>query len=180
MQQQFLYVLELEQGKFYVGKSSNVEERFIEHIDGLGSEFTKLYKAVRIVDKREYDDFDEDKFVKKYMMCYGIENVRGGVYSQVKLMDDDVNRLKREMWHEKGLCLKCGSGEHWVKDCIVENEIVKEENGVEENKMEKKKVVNKACFRCGRVGHWVSNCYARSDVNGNDIGDKKWVGRKYY
>ena len=35
-----LYVLELEQGKYYVGLSHNVDKRFKMHKDGEGAEFT--------------------------------------------------------------------------------------------------------------------------------------------
>ena len=38
-----IYVLELEQGKYYIGKTSNLGERMTAHFEGNGSEFTKKY-----------------------------------------------------------------------------------------------------------------------------------------
>lgn len=92
-----LYVLELEQGKYYVGLSHNVEKRFKMHKDGEGAEFTKLYKPVRIVKNvttyattytvaGQYEDNETIKLMK----IYGRENVRGGRYCAVSqsVIDD--------------------------------------------------------------------------------------------
>ena len=42
-----IYVLQLTQGKFYVGKSDNIPARFQAHLDGRGCEWTKLYQIGR-------------------------------------------------------------------------------------------------------------------------------------
>jgi hypothetical protein len=41
-----VYVLELEDNKFYVGKSSLKEERIKRHTNGYGSAWTKKYKPI--------------------------------------------------------------------------------------------------------------------------------------
>lgn len=85
-----LYVLELEQGKYYVGLSHNVEKRFQMHKAGEGAEFTKLYKPLRIVKNvttyattytiaGQYEDNETIKLMK----IYGRENVRGGRYCAI-------------------------------------------------------------------------------------------------
>ncbi|KAI3656241.1 hypothetical protein MP638_006762, partial [Amoeboaphelidium occidentale] len=78
-----IYVLECKQGKFYVGKTTKpVETRFAEHLaDPTG--WTSLYEPLRIAETfhRQESDF-EDYITKKYMRKYGIENVRGGSYTQ--------------------------------------------------------------------------------------------------
>jgi hypothetical protein len=40
------------------------------------------------------DKFDEDKYVFKYMEKYGIENVRGGCFSQVVLPEDKIKMIE--------------------------------------------------------------------------------------
>ena len=86
-----IYVLELSCYKYYVGMTRRtVEERFNEHKSGFGSCYTKLYPALRIVESfKTYDPFDEDKYVFKYMKKYGVDNVRGGSFSSIKLLGYD-------------------------------------------------------------------------------------------
>lgn len=83
----YLYVLQLEQNKYYVGVTSkDPNERFNEHKIGFyGAEWTKIYKPLKIdqsidlgltsyAKAEEY----ENKVTRKYIEKYGIENVRGG------------------------------------------------------------------------------------------------------
>jgi hypothetical protein len=43
-----MYILRLKEGKYYVGYSSNISRRLLEHKDGNGSEWTKKYHPVDI------------------------------------------------------------------------------------------------------------------------------------
>ena len=84
-----IYILKLSNDKYYVGKTSkSVIDRFNTHKRGLGfgSSWTKLHTPIKILDQfASVDIFDEDKYTKKYMKGYGVENVRGGSYSNIKL-----------------------------------------------------------------------------------------------
>lgn len=113
-----IYVLKLEDNKYYVGKSANPEKRFLEHLNGYGSTWTKLYEPISIEKIiPNASDFDEDKNVKEYMSIYGIDNVRGGTYVQ-EVLDDNVKMvLQKEIWASKNLCVNCGSKTHFIKDC---------------------------------------------------------------
>ena len=76
-----IYVLKLDNNKYYVGKSENVEKRFEQHINGNGSSWTKLHKPISIEKVIENANiFDEDNITKEYMSLHGIDNVRGGSY----------------------------------------------------------------------------------------------------
>ena len=44
-----IYVLRLEGGRYYVGKTDNVPQRFQQHLQGQGSTWTKKYKPVSLV-----------------------------------------------------------------------------------------------------------------------------------
>ena len=63
-----VYVLELENKKYYVGKTTNFDERFKQHKNGVGSFWTKKYKPIKVVEiVKNVSNFDEDKYVKIYM-----------------------------------------------------------------------------------------------------------------
>jgi predicted GIY-YIG superfamily endonuclease len=82
----WLYVLEQEQGKYYVGITSKTPEaRFKEHVNGHGAEWTKVYKPIRIIQTVdlgvttiEKTEAYENKVTRKYIKAYGFNNVRGG------------------------------------------------------------------------------------------------------
>jgi predicted GIY-YIG superfamily endonuclease len=83
----WLYVLKLEQGKYYVGITSKTPEiRMKQHQNNfLAAEWGKLYPPMSILDKRDlgvitYSQAEEyeNKVVRKYIKQYGIDNVRGG------------------------------------------------------------------------------------------------------
>jgi predicted GIY-YIG superfamily endonuclease len=44
-----VYLLECEKGKYYVGKTKAIRKRVIDHFIGKGSEWTKLYKPIKIL-----------------------------------------------------------------------------------------------------------------------------------
>ncbi len=106
------------------------------------------------------DPLDEDMAVLRYMRRYGIENVRGGSYSQVDLPSHQLQTLNTQLLHAAGKCLKCGESGHFAADCGLV-ECLTENSGNEFDEFDED-----ACWRCGRMGHWAGDCYARKDVNG--------------
>lgn len=113
-----IYVLLLKGGRYYIGKSKNIERRYFEHCKGKGSEWTRLYPPIRIEKIIERaSPFDEDKLTKEYMSKYGVENVRGGSYVEEELDDFQIEMLNREIWGAKNMCKRCGKPNHFEKDC---------------------------------------------------------------
>ena len=113
-----IYVLKLEKGFYYVGKSDNVEKRYNQHLAGYGSTITKKYKPLQI--EKIYENaspFDEDKFVKEYMDKFGIHNVRGGSYSRFVLNQDEIKFLTKELLTSNDRCFKCGDITHFANKC---------------------------------------------------------------
>lgn len=112
-----VYVLKLRNDKYYVGRTSNLERRIDDHKAGYGSSWTKKHKFVEMIKSFEAESpFYEDMIVKTMMQAHGIENVRGGSYSQVWLPKDQYTQLRREINGATDKCFHCG-GDHFVKDC---------------------------------------------------------------
>ena len=55
----FVYVIECDNGSFYVGVSSNIERRFQEHKEGRGGRYTLLHKPVKIIYSESFDSKKE-------------------------------------------------------------------------------------------------------------------------
>ena len=140
----YVYVLQLSDEKWYVGKTNrSLKARFTEHLEGKGSEWTKKYKPIRIEEScKNPGDNMENLWTKMYMHLYGIENVRGGVYTSLTLLplqlqyltilfDPDKQRVKTD----------------------EENRLIK---SMEETEMAVDK--KNLCFNCYTPGHYATNC----------------------
>ena len=113
-----LYILQCESGKYYVGKTADVMRRYEEHKSGKGSAWTKKYKPVRLMECRGItSDHDENNATEDLMKKYGIENVRGGIYTQVALPEEYTNVLKVKLRGTADTCYKCNLAGHFANKC---------------------------------------------------------------
>lgn len=83
----WLYVLELKEGRYYVGQSSKPDMRLKEHGDGKGSAWTQLYPVLRELIRQPTGTNDwkiaeayENQWTLELMQLHGWENVRGGFW----------------------------------------------------------------------------------------------------
>ena len=113
-----IYILRLLNEKWYVGKSKNVKKRFRQHKRGRGAIWTRIHKPIEInKDIMMRCRYDEDRYTKKMMGKYGIENVRGGSYSQINLCDNTKEFIEREIRTAEDRCFRCGGTDHYTKNC---------------------------------------------------------------
>lgn len=181
-----IYVLELVEGKYYVGESLEPMARIKNHCEGNGSVWTKLYPVVKLVEMCDFEDFKEDMITKQYMKKFGVENVRGGQYCQVILPETQLAELERCFAHNDKRCLRCGRTGHWVLSCFATTHV----NGKDLSKTttvngsaaaKKNRVIGmgrgnvapsdakRYCTTCFRTSHWKKDCYATFDAYGHLI-----------
>ena len=166
-----IYILELNGNKYYIGKTNNIHFRLESHFNNNGSEWTKKYPPKKIIKiLHNCDDFDEDKYTKQYMLLKGMNNVRGGSYTKIKLNDEEIKLLKKELSSASDKCYICGSNEHFANNCDNDNDYDNIFNKLSD-KLEKLLIEQDRCFRCHRLGHYVSECYAKVTIHGDIICD---------
>ncbi len=113
-----IYILCLEGGRYYVGKTNDIQARYQQHLTGNGSAWTKKYKPLSIEKTIEnVSSFEEDKFTKEYMSKYGIDKVRGGSYTSIDLSEEQEETLCLELRAANDKCLKCGKSGHFANQC---------------------------------------------------------------
>jgi hypothetical protein len=105
-----IFLLELEHGKFYAGASSDPVKALEEYREGLhvfGSRWTQIHRPVRLREVVRVARVEElDVYVRKWMLQYGVENVRGGSWSSPRLTDKDRQVLSIELPRQGG-CMVC-------------------------------------------------------------------------
>lgn len=112
-----IYILSLENSKYYVGITENIECRLQKHFSGTGSKWTQIHKPIQIFKIFPSTDiFDEDNYTKKLMYKYGIDNVRGGSYCTIELTKEQITFLQREFASADDKCFKCFE-DHFTNRC---------------------------------------------------------------
>ena len=150
-----IYILKLQSGKYYVGKTTDIERRKEEHMNGTASAWTKKYKPVS-VEKiiPNASAFDEDKWTKIYMEKHGVENVRGASYAQMELDETQRETLEREFRSAKDACMKCGRSGHFAKSCYSKKVEYEDDDEDEEEEEEEEY----GCEFCDRTFTTVFGC----------------------
>jgi len=194
-----IYVLKCLQSKYYVGKTTHFARRYDQHLSGEGSAWTKKYRPIDIAEVvSNADKYDEDKYVWKYMEKHGIENVRGGSYSQVVLPPELIKCAQRHIGAADDLCFNCNQSGHFIQDCPSKNLAFTSTSVSASTSVSRKrsredapgdaqepphKLIrsyssassvsslksNSNCYRCGRRGHWSRECYAKTHISGRRL-----------
>ena len=114
----FIYILQLEQEKYYIGKTTNPTFRLQKHFTSGGSVWTRKYKPISVLEIiPNCDDYDEDKYTIKCMEKYGINNVRGGSFCEIKLSENNIITLNQMIRGVTNKCYICGKDDHFANEC---------------------------------------------------------------
>jgi predicted GIY-YIG superfamily endonuclease len=118
-----IYVLKCLNNKYYVGQTRNLVSRYRAHQAGRGSAWTAVHQPTEILETYRLEQFpvartfQEDAITLSYMSRYGIENVRGGSFSQITLPEELVRCIDKQLVHARGGCFLCGETGHYAKQC---------------------------------------------------------------
>lgn len=81
---QYVYVWELEEGKYYVGWSEHLSRRLDEHTTHEGAVWTKRYTPIGIVEILRGDKQVERSKTLEYIAKKGFANVRGSLWCNLE------------------------------------------------------------------------------------------------
>jgi hypothetical protein len=146
-----VYILELENGKYYVGSTTNRKRRIREHIRRKGSKWTRVHKPIRVL--REYKRIPskfvlgmESRITAECMLEFGVNNVRGSMFCGTREFHvGDVATLTKFIGHYNDLNYR-----------KVRNRLV--ETLPEAPRRVKVGYMDGRCFRCGKRGHFAARC----------------------
>jgi len=115
-----IYILNLENQKYWVGYTSDIIQR-IKQFKGL-NEWVSNNKPLsfhKIISARKYR---LDHEVKDLMAEVGIDNVRGGSWSDTILPSSVIYALNTEILGDPDkVCFMCQKVGHYVQDCLEDD-----------------------------------------------------------
>lgn len=169
-----VYVLKLQGGNYYVGKSDDIIARYQQHLEGRGSAWTKKYPPLQLVESRDnVSPFEEDKVTKEYMAKYGIDKVRGGSYCQIDLSEFHMEALKMELWGASDCCSQCGRKGHFIKDCRAKKDVMGQTIEYEESSEEDESEEDEwECSYCDRTFTTAFGCGVHEKSCGSKRAEK--------
>jgi predicted GIY-YIG superfamily endonuclease len=91
----YIYVLQLVEERYYVGRTGNIIRRIEEHFTGNGSIYTKQYKPLKVIEVEE-EKTNEDERLKtlEIMEKYGWEKVRGACWCSLEITKPNIEKNK--------------------------------------------------------------------------------------
>jgi cellular nucleic acid-binding protein len=161
-----IYTLELENGKYYVGKTNDLSARLSEHFNGNGSEWTRMHKVLNVYSAKKVpsseSSAEETRQTSEMMLRFGANNVRGAEYTSTRSFSNreietnitstighhlnmDFGQVRNQLLNNTVTCFKCGKQGHYANQCY-----------------QSQQQPQQCCFKCGRPGHYANNCYSKT------------------
>ena len=89
----YIYVLQLIEERYYVGRTTNILNRIEQHFTGCGSIYTMKYKPIKVIEVvEELSKDDERNKTLEIMEKYGWEKVRGAGWCSLEIKKPKQNR----------------------------------------------------------------------------------------
>lgn len=152
-----VYVLECEDGKYYVGSTQNRKQRFKQHQRGRGSQWTRLHKPIRVLKEHRRIPSKfllglESKVTAECMLEFGVNNVRGSYFCSPRDYHvGDVESLTKFLGHYCDLNYR-----------KVSARLSQTLPAVPGKRVRRRATIPARCYICGALGHKASKCPQRA------------------
>jgi predicted GIY-YIG superfamily endonuclease len=119
-----VYVLRTTAGMYYVGKSNDIEARIEDHRRGSGAAClngSHFHVVTNLLTSGSVDDLEswERNETLQSMRAYGIDNVRGWMFTSTSLSDDHYHTAFCQICEKFDLCRRCGRNTHFADKCFA-------------------------------------------------------------
>jgi hypothetical protein len=147
----YIYILELYNNKFYIGKVNNISS-IVNDICNNKFEWLFYNKPLKIIDIYNFsNDINEDEFVLEFMNIYGVNNVRGGCFKQMNLTFDNTYDIFKTIKIVYNKCYLCGEETHNGDKCKLNKKY-------DYDLLVGLITSNIICYKCNNKGHYKEEC----------------------
>jgi predicted GIY-YIG superfamily endonuclease len=165
---EYIYILECQQNKYFIGKTYNIQIEYNEHLDGTFCNLTNEFKPLSIHCILDINtNININIVIAKYILKYGKENIY--FIDEPYINKKDIKNILKS----KDKSCICNKSDHWINKCNLNTKdeywgkiISKVFNNISSNLKD-----NGICERCGRHGHEMIDCFAKKHIDGNNISD---------
>ena len=117
-----VYVLQLERGRYYVGKTGRtVELRIQEHFSSPKPAWIRAHRPIAAVTPLTFLPTDLESWERaetlERIWVHGAARVRGWQYTRFNLSSAEKSQIVLELCERKNLCRKCGNAGHMYSNC---------------------------------------------------------------
>ena len=122
-----VYVLRYQSGYFYVGKSGNIQNRVLQHIQATRRNYGKIYKvdydnSLLTPERSDLNCWEEDETIER-MLEHGIDRVRGWEFKDRKHTNGSLETIKTLIMGKNDCCRTCGFRGHYGNECNTPEDI---------------------------------------------------------
>jgi len=163
----YIYVLQLIDDRYYVGRTGNILRRIQEHFTGCGALYTIKYKPLKLIEiKEELTNKDERNKTIEIMNKYGWEKVRGSNWCSLEIKKPNIEKNKKHKVNKDKIEVEydidknirelyCSEN----KNIIEISEILDKTPGLVAFRLEKMNIVNRRQLSSGYFEYIGSDLY---------------------
>jgi ribosomal protein L37E len=119
-----VYVLALQHGGLYVGRSNDIDKRIQQHCEGSGSAWcrhqggvVREVATVHVGSSSDLASWEMNETVAQ-MLMHGFENVRGWEFTNcAALTSKECDTIKTIVMGQGNMCRRCGGEGHFATHC---------------------------------------------------------------
>jgi predicted GIY-YIG superfamily endonuclease len=119
-----VYVLLTTSGRYYVGKSNDIDARIRDHRSGAGAyclngePFQEVTRLLTAGSSGDLESWERNETLQR-MRTHGINNVRGWMFTATVLSTEDYHDAFRQICEKFDLCRRCGRSSHFAEGCFA-------------------------------------------------------------
>lgn len=128
-----IYIIKCKENKYFISNKNYLQHHSEPYITNNSTSWIKHYLPEKILEIiHDSKPLDVNHYVFKYMDKYGIDNVRGGSFTNIILTPEQKTTIFNNIYLSNDLYLNCGKSDICDDDSVIQQQIY-------------------SCYGCGKI-----------------------------